>query len=92
MDLHSTIKKLVAIGVHIPDELQAPEAINKYDKMFADKRANLVRHWEQWRKHLPFDDIKELRDLQQKLGINLGMDKQQWYDGPGRFVGGASKR
>ncbi len=91
LELPIVIKKLLSLGIKIPDERILPDNIAQYIRFHPGKRKRFWDFWQQSQKRLLVDDSKVLRALQHKLGLRLTMDRDRWLHGPGLFVGGGNK-
>lgn len=90
LDVATTITKLSLSGVEFPEGRLLPINVESYIHHHVNYRKQIQSFWQQWRNNITLDDNKELRALQQKLGIRLNLDKERWLNGPGLFVGGAN--
>jgi hypothetical protein len=91
LELPVVIRKLMALGVDMPEERVLPVNVDQYILYHPGKRKRLWDFWQQSRHRLLVDDSKVLRGLQHKLGLRLGLDRDRWLQGPGMFVGGTGK-
>jgi hypothetical protein len=91
LELPTVIRKLVSLGIEVPEERVLPINVEQYITYHPGKRKRVETFWQQSRQRLLVDDSKVLRSLQHKLGIRLNLDRERWLAGPGQFLGGNTK-
>lgn len=92
LELPVVIRKLMSLGIEVPEERVLPINIEQYIAYHPGKRKRIWDFWQKSRTRLLVDDSKVLRALQHKLSIRLDLDRDRWLHGPGLFLGGNGKR
>lgn len=87
---HAVINKLAMSGVTISDEITV-EYITLYERILK-RRAKIDRFWKESRRKITIDDNKAIREMLNRLGLRLMMDKDRWLDGPGLNIGASTRK